>query len=155
MKQIRDDQKIPLLKLDLGCEFTATCSAYIQYKVCIRIDREEENQMIFNSTEFEVAITGDKLLFQPVDVKLPGELQETVVVIPTRHNATIARSSVPPIMKYTESGPVDEHEPIPFPLNADANAIVDIEDWIKLKPKDIKDTKYVYLANPAYVSILS
>ena len=107
--------------------------------------------MIFNSTEFDVAITGDKLLFQPVDVKLPGELQETVVVRPTRHNATIARSSVPPIMKYTESGPVDEHEPIPFPLNSDANAIDDIEDWIKLEPKDIKNTEYVYLANPVCV----
>ena len=76
MKPINDDHKIPLLKLDLGCKFTATCSAYIQYTICIRINGEKEEPITFRSTEeFEVHITGDKSLFEPLPVELPDALK--------------------------------------------------------------------------------
>ena len=76
LKPISDDQKIPLLKLDLGCKFTATCSAYIQYTICIRINGEKEEPITFRSTEeFEVHITGDKSLFEPLPVELPDALK--------------------------------------------------------------------------------
>ena len=76
MKPISDDHKIPLLKLDLGCKFTATCSAYIQYTICIRINGERKEPITFKSTEeFEVHITGDKSLFEPLPVELPDALK--------------------------------------------------------------------------------
>ena len=77
MKPISNDHKIPLLKLDLGCKFTATCSAYyIQYTICIRINGERKEPITFKSTEeFEVHITGDKSLFKPLPVELPEVLE--------------------------------------------------------------------------------
>ena len=78
LKSISDNQKIPLLKLDLGCKFTATCSGYIQYTICTRINGEKEEPITFRSTEeFEVHITGDKSLFEQLPLELPDALKYT------------------------------------------------------------------------------
>ena len=160
------ERKIPVLKLDLGCMFTATCLAYIEFTICLRIHHNEDKKQItkiYNSAEFEVNITGDKLLFHPLAVTLPDELQEPIAVRTTRSNITITRYPVLPFMKYVEFGDnEDEHGngwlssivsstgPIPYPLNEEdaINATDDIEDWIKLEPKDIKDTRYFYPSGP-------
>ena len=60
----------------MGCKFTATCSGYIQYTICTRINGEKEEPITFRSTEeFEVHITGDKSLFEPLPVELTDALK--------------------------------------------------------------------------------